>query len=192
MAQTNFIVIGLALLGLTLDLVNIAMFDQQIQFWFGYIFDVFAIIWTIVLLVYARCIQALFYRDQYAKDQLEIEGAVVEIVTKRSDSEPKDEEDSKKPSEPAIEEKSIEIIVEEKTKEQQQLETLVEDAPFYENLKLSFNELRQRKVYSFLLISYAVFEFCLGVKLIQRCAIQYRASLVESKSYPTDCPDFSK
>ncbi len=87
MAQVNYIVVGLCLVGLTLDLINIVLFGMGIPFWFGYIWDVFGIIFTIVLLVQARCIQNLFYRDQFVQDQMQDQGGVIEIITKRSETE---------------------------------------------------------------------------------------------------------
>lgn len=90
MAKPNIFVTIITFLGFVVNLINFALFNQQIPFWFGYIFNTIGTIASISFFVKAGCIQSIFYKERYEnEDQSDNENGVIEIVTTERDVEAK-------------------------------------------------------------------------------------------------------
>ena len=68
MAKANLSVTVLTFLGFLVNLINFPLFNAQLPFWFGYIFNTIGTIASVCFFVKAGCIQGIFYRERLEAD----------------------------------------------------------------------------------------------------------------------------
>lgn len=68
MARINIIVTVLTFVGFALNLVIYPIFNTELPYWFGFIFNVIGTLLSIALFIKAGCIQGVWYLERYEED----------------------------------------------------------------------------------------------------------------------------
>jgi hypothetical protein len=83
MAKANLSVTVLTFLGFLANLINFALFNQQLPYWFGYIFNTIGTIASVCFFIKAGCIQGIFYRESL-EVEMDAEKGIEVVSTERS------------------------------------------------------------------------------------------------------------